>query len=76
MGQYYGCFTRDGELIGAGKFIGGALGLYGRDGEFHYKQDYDKWFYEGDFDEITDEEFEKFKQEMDALGKASKEECV
>ncbi len=44
------------------------MSLYGRDGEFHYKPEYDKWYYEGDFDEISDEEFEKFKKEMDALG--------
>lgn len=67
-GGYYGKFTFGGELIAAGKFIGGAMSLYGRDGEFHYKPEYDKWYYEGDFDEISDEEFEKFKKEMDALG--------
>lgn len=69
MGKYYGCFARDGELIGAGKFIGGAMSLYGRDGQFHYDQKYDKMYYEGEFDEISDEEFEKFKQEMDEIGK-------
>ena len=68
--MYYGMFTRNGELIGAGKFIGGAMSLYGRDGEFHYRPEYDKRFYEGDFDEISEEEFEQFKKEMDALGKS------
>ena len=39
----------------AGKFIGGALSLYGPDGKFHYDQRYDKLYYEGEFDEISDE---------------------
>ena len=67
--MYYGRFTSDGELIAAGKFIGGALSLYGPDGKFHYDQRYDKQYYEGEFDEISDEEFEQFKKEMDELGK-------
>ncbi len=65
---YYGRFTRDGEIVMAGKFIGGALSLYGPDGKFHYDQRYDKLYYEGEFDEISDEEFEEFKAEMDARG--------
>ncbi len=69
---YYGLFDFKGNLIGAGKFIGGALGLYGPDGEFHYKPEYEKWFYEGDFDEISDEEFEKFKKKMDMRNQEQK----
>ena len=69
MSVYYGKFSFGGELIGAGKFIGGALSLYGRDGKFHYRPEYEKWYYEGDFDEISDEEFEKFKKEMDGMWK-------
>ncbi len=71
-GGYYGRYYSDGsgELISAGKFIGGALSLYdGRDGQFHYDPRYDKMYYEGEFDEISDEEFEKFKKKMDELGK-------
>ena len=66
---YYGRYSSDGSLVAAGKFIGGALSLYGTDGEFHYKPRYEKMYYEGEFDEISDEEFEKFKKEMDELGK-------
>ena len=29
-------------------------------------------YYEGEFDEITEEEFLKFKEEMDLLGKAER----
>ena len=65
---YYGRYGYDGKLYGAGKFIGGALSLYGRDGKFHYDPSYEKMYYEGEFDEISDEEFEKYKKEMDALG--------
>ena len=47
-------------------FIGGAFSLYdGRDGKFHYEQRYDNLYYEGEFDEITDEEAEKFMKKMD-----------
>lgn len=70
---YYGKFSFGGELIGAGKFIGGAMSLYGRDGKFHYKPEYDKWYYEGDFDEISDEEFEEFRAQMDAIGSTCSE---
>ena len=65
MGVYYGRYSYDGKLVAAGKFIGGALSLYGPDGEFHYQQRYDKMYYEGEFDEISDEEFEEFKEKMD-----------
>ena len=65
---YVGRFIDGGRIISAGKFIGGALSLYGRDGEFHYNPRYEKMYYEGEFDDISDEEFEKFKKEMDALG--------
>ena len=65
---YVGRFTDGGRLIGAGKFIGGALSLYGRDGKFHYDPRYEKLYYEGEFDDISEEEFEAFKKEMDALG--------
>lgn len=63
---YVGRYGYDGKLYGAGKFIGGALSLYGRDGKFHYDPRYEKMYYEGEFDEISDEEFEKYKKEMDA----------
>jgi hypothetical protein len=66
---YYGRYLSNGELVAAGKFIGGALSLIGRDGEFHYNIQYDKMYYEGEFDEITDEEFEKFKEKRLAHGK-------
>ena len=69
---YYGRYSCNGELVGAGKFIDYVLCLYGRDGKFHYDQRYDKMYYEGEFDEITEEEFLKFKEEMDLLGKAER----
>ncbi len=69
MGVYYGRYSGNGELVMAGKFIGGALSLYGPDGEFHYRQRNDDLYYEGAFGEISDEEFEQFKKEMDELGK-------
>ncbi len=65
-------FSCNGELVGAGKFIDYALCLYGRDGKFHYDQRYDKLYYEGEFDEITEEEFIKFKEKMDLLGEAER----
>lgn len=71
--MYYGRFADDGELIGAGKFFGGTLGLYGRDGQFHYDPRYEKMYYEGEFDEITDEQFEEFKAEMDEIGRKERE---
>jgi len=64
---YLGRYSSNGELVMAGKFIGGALGLYGRDGEFHYNPRYEKMYYEGEFDDISNEEFEEFKKELDAL---------
>lgn len=65
---YVGRFIDGGRIIAAGKFVGGALSLYGRDGKFHYNPRYEKMYYEGEFDDISDEEFEKFKKAMDALG--------
>ena len=55
-------------MIAAGKFIDCVLCLYGRDGKFHFDFRYQDMYNEGEFDEITDEEFEKFKAKMDALG--------
>ena len=63
--MYYGRFD-DGELMAVGKFFGGTFGVYdGRDGEFHYDPRHEKMYYEGEYDEISDEEFEEFKKEMD-----------
>ncbi len=65
--MYYGRYAADGELVSAGMFFGGTLGVYdGRDGEFHYDPRHEKLYYEGEYDEISDEEFEKFKDKMDA----------
>ena len=72
--SYIGRYAADGKLVGAGKFIGGALSLYGRDGKFHYKPEYEKLYYEGEFDDISDEEFEEFKARMDA--KAQNEQLI
>lgn len=74
---YVGRYSSNRELVAAGKFIGGALSLYGRDGEFHYNPRYEKMYYEGEFDNISDEEFEKFKKEMDAMSttKTSNDLC-
>lgn len=69
MSPYYGRFSCDGTLVSAGKFVGGTLALYGPDGEFHYAYRYEKMYYEGEFDEISDEEFEQFKKEMDERGR-------
>ena len=41
---YYGRYSCNGELVGAGKFIDYVLCLYGRDGKFHYDQRYDKMY--------------------------------
>jgi hypothetical protein len=73
MSEYYGRFADDGDVVMAGKFFGGTLGLYGPDGQFHSNPRYDKLYYEGEFDEITDEQFEKFKTEMDEIGKKMKQ---
>ena len=63
---YVGRFGADGKLHGAGKFFGGTLGLYdGRDGKFHYDPRYEKMYYEGEFDDITDEQFAEYKAYMD-----------
>lgn len=51
---YVGRFSTNGELVGAGKFIGGALSLYGTDGKFHYDPRYEKMYYEGEFDDISE----------------------
>ena len=59
----------DGKLVAPGRLFGGTLGLYGHDGEFHYKPRYEKMYYEGEFDDISDEEFENFKAKMDAKRK-------
>ena len=67
-GGYVGRFSVSGEIVSAGKFFGGTLGVYGKDGEFHYDPRHEKMYYEGEYDDISDEEFEKFKKEMDALG--------
>lgn len=68
---YVGRYAVDGELVGAGKFFGGTLGIYDwRDGKFHYDPRYEKMYYEGEFDDISDEEFEKFKAKMDAKSAA------
>ena len=68
MGEYYGRYSQSlGRLIGVGKFIDNVLCLYdGRDGKFHFDPRQDKMYYEGEYDEISDEEFEKFKAKMDA----------
>lgn len=63
---YVGRYAANGKLVGAGKFIGGALSLYDRDGRFHYDPRYDKMYYDGEFDDISDEEFEKYKAMRDA----------
>ena len=68
-GVYYGRYSQDGELVAAGKFFGGTIGLYGPHGKFHSSPRYDELYYEGEFDEISDEEFKKFKEEMDGLEK-------
>ena len=73
MSEYYGRFAYDGRLVAAGKFFGGTLGLYGPDGQFHGSPRYDKLYYEGEFDEITDEQFEEFKAEMDEIGRKERE---
>ena len=66
---YYGRYYSDGsgELISVGKFFGGTLGIYDwRDGKFHYDPRHEKMYFEGEYDEISDEEFEKFKKKMEA----------
>ena len=63
---YYGRYGCDGELHGAGKFIDCVLCLYGPDGKFHFSPRYQDLYNEGEFDEISDEEFEKYKENMDA----------
>ena len=64
---YYGRFSCDGEMIAAGKFIDSVLCLYwGKDKQFHFNMRYQDQYNEGEFDEISDEEFEEFKAEMDA----------
>ncbi len=66
-GGYYGRYDNDGKLVGAGKFIGNALCLYGgMDGKFHFEPRYQDLYYDGEFDEISDEEFAAFKAKVDA----------
>lgn len=67
---YYGRFTFDGKLVAAGMLSGGTLYVYSwRDGKFHYDPRHQKMYDEGDYDEISDEEFEKFKKEMEMKGR-------
>lgn len=63
--EYYGRYTANGELIGAGKFIDCVLCLYGPDGRFHFSPRYQDLYNDGEFDVISEAEFEKFKEEMD-----------
>ena len=65
---YYGRFSCSGEMIAAGKFIDCVLCLYGPDGKYHFSSRYQDQYYDGEFDEISDEEFEEFKKKMDAKG--------
>ena len=72
--MYYGRIGNDGRVLSAGKFFGGTLGVYDpRDGEFHYDPRHEKTYYEGEFDEISDEELEKFKAKMDELWSKKRE---
>ena len=67
MSNYVGRFSYDGKMVGAGKVVGGTLVIYDwRDGEFHYDPRHEKMYYEGEYDDISDEEFEEFKERMDA----------
>ena len=52
-------------MIAAGKFIDCVLCLYGPDGKFHFKLRYQDLYNEGEFDVISEEEFEEFKKKMD-----------
>lgn len=63
--EYYGRYASNGELIAAGKFIDCVLCLYGPDGKFHFKLRYQDLYNEGEFDVISEEEFEEFKKKMD-----------
>ena len=68
MGKYYGRFISGGEMVAVGRFIGGAFSLYnGKDGKFRFDPRYESMYYDGEFDEITDEEAEKFMKEMDEM---------
>lgn len=71
---YYGRRSVDGRLVAAGKYIGGTIYPYGPDGQFHYDPRHQKLYYEGEYDEISDEEFEEFKKRMDERGKKEKGE--
>ncbi len=73
MGIYYGRYSCNGELVGAGKFIDCVLCLYGPDGKFHFDFRYQDMYNDGEFDEISDEEFAAFKAEMDEKGKDKKD---
>ena len=63
--EYYGRYASDGRLVAAGKFIDCVLCLYGSDGKFHFKLRYQDLYNEGEFDVISEEEFEEFKKKMD-----------
>lgn len=70
MSNYVGRFSYDGKMVGAGKVVGGTFGIYDwRDGEFHYDPRHEKMYQEGEYDDITEEEFEEFKKRMDAKKK-------
>ena len=68
MGNYYGRFSLSGRgMVSAGKLVGGTIVVYDpTDGKLHYDSRHQKMYDEGDYDEISDEEFEKFKAKMDA----------
>ena len=68
--MYYGRIANDGRILSAGKFFDGTLGVYDpRDGEFHYDPRHEKMYYEGEYDEISDADFAKFKAEIDKAWK-------
>ena len=68
---YVGRFAVDGKIVSVGKFFGGTLGIYDwRDGKFHYDPRHEKMYYEGEYDDISDEQFEAFKAHMDAQNAA------
>lgn len=63
---YYGRFVGN-EIVAAGKLSGGTFLVYAfRDDKFEYDPRHQKMYYEGEYDDISVEEFERFKKEMDA----------
>ena len=71
---YVGRYSADGRIVAAGKFFAGTLGIHSwRDGEFHYDPRHEKMYYEGEYDDITDEEFEEFKARMDSRGQTDRD---